>query len=419
MTVMNCDVLVVGAGPAGASAARACATAGLETIIIDKRSEVGYPVHCAEGMGSYLFPLLPFKIPREQLIWKTEGIEFWAEDVTIRRRGVMWSGYTVNRRVFDKWLVRLAVHAGAKLMLGAELTGLECKHKHVVEKATIKTKTGLIEVRPKIVIGADGFESATLKLLGEYRPRKDAIAEIYSFELKNMDLAAPMYEQIYVGDFTTTGYAYVFPISRTKANVGVGCVDPKKPMEEYYEEFLGIPEVKHQVRHAIPTEDKGGKVNVLPLTKQWDYGNVLVAGDAADQNLKPFAEGILPAIICGDLAGKAAAKHIRKNRPLQEYTHDVKRTIGPLLEQSDEAGKLIYQLYDMKQPKEYLLLMNLIANLNTPQKIREQLEKQDYAQIRDQTLKWQEHQKQIPTQIMEYVWYQYMRASRRLRGFDQ
>lgn len=418
MSVRNCDVLVVGAGPAGSCAARACAMAGLDTIIIDKRAEIGYPVHCAEGMGSYLFPFLPFKIPQDQLIWRTEGIEFWAEDVTIRRRGVMWSGYTVNRRVFDKWLVKLAVQAGAKLMLDAELAHLECKHKHIVEKATIRTKTHLMEVRPKIIIGADGFESATLKLLGEYRPRKDAIAEIYSFEMKNMNLAAPTYEQVYVGDFTTTGYAYVFPISRTKANVGVGCVDPKKPMEDYYKEFLEIPEVKHQVRHATSTEDKGGGVNILPLSRRWIYGNVLVAGDAADQNLKPFAEGILPAIICGDLAGKAATRHLQKNRPLQEYTQDVKRIIGHLLDQSDEAGKLIYQLYDMDQPKEYLLLMNLIAGLNTPQRIREQLERLDYAQIRDQTLKWQEHQKQIPTQIKEYIGYQYLNICGKIGRLD-
>ena len=86
---LECDVLVIGAGPAGSSAARACALAGLNTVIIDKREEVGYPVRCAEGISEYLFPFLPFRIPKEQLIWTTKGMEFWAEDIMIRRTGVL------------------------------------------------------------------------------------------------------------------------------------------------------------------------------------------------------------------------------------------------------------------------------------------------------------------------------------------
>ena len=42
--IVDCDVLVVGAGPAGSAAARACASAGLRTLVVDKREEVGYPV---------------------------------------------------------------------------------------------------------------------------------------------------------------------------------------------------------------------------------------------------------------------------------------------------------------------------------------------------------------------------------------
>ena len=63
MSTIKCDVLVVGAGPAGLSAARALAKKGLKTIIIEEDEEVGIPVQCAEGIGSYLFQYLPFEIP--------------------------------------------------------------------------------------------------------------------------------------------------------------------------------------------------------------------------------------------------------------------------------------------------------------------------------------------------------------------
>jgi len=103
MSTIECDVLVVGGGPAGSSAARAAAKKGLKTILIDKKEEIGKPVQCAEGIGSYLFPFMPFEIPKEQLIWKTEGMYFWADDIAIKEEGDKWSGYSINRANWDKW----------------------------------------------------------------------------------------------------------------------------------------------------------------------------------------------------------------------------------------------------------------------------------------------------------------------------
>jgi digeranylgeranylglycerophospholipid reductase len=76
MMQIECDVLVVGGGPAGSSAARSSALSGAKTIFIDKKKEIGYPVKCAEGISEILLYYLPFKIPKEQLPWKIEGMYF-------------------------------------------------------------------------------------------------------------------------------------------------------------------------------------------------------------------------------------------------------------------------------------------------------------------------------------------------------
>jgi len=117
MVALNCDVLVVGAGPAGSSAARAAAEAGARTIVIEKKREIGVPVQCGEGIGSYLFPFLPFKIPTEQLIWKLNEISLWADDITVARTGSLWSTYMVNRNDFDAWLAKTAENRGAQLLV--------------------------------------------------------------------------------------------------------------------------------------------------------------------------------------------------------------------------------------------------------------------------------------------------------------
>ena len=86
MTI-KCDVLVVGAGPAGSSAARASSINGIKTILIDKKEEIGKPVQCAEGIGKYLITYLPYKIPDEHLIWKMDGMFFWTDDISIEQKG--------------------------------------------------------------------------------------------------------------------------------------------------------------------------------------------------------------------------------------------------------------------------------------------------------------------------------------------
>jgi digeranylgeranylglycerophospholipid reductase len=132
---IECDVLVIGAGPAGSSAARSAAKNGLKTIFIDKRKEIGNPALCAEGIGEFLFPYLPFKIPQEQLIWKMNGIYFQTDDISIEKSGDFWNSYSVDRIKFDKWLSEIAVNNGADLWISTELTDLELDDEENVKKA--------------------------------------------------------------------------------------------------------------------------------------------------------------------------------------------------------------------------------------------------------------------------------------------
>ncbi|MCK5176322.1 MAG: NAD(P)/FAD-dependent oxidoreductase, partial [Candidatus Aenigmarchaeota archaeon] len=180
MDRINCDVLIVGAGPAGSSAARACAKKGLKTIFIDKRKEIGVPALCAEGIGSYLFSYLPkdIIIPKEQLIWKIDGIRFCCENYIIDKTGGFWDGYAVDRTKFDKWLSYLAIEKGARLFTDTELIELIQDKNKYVKKAIIKKQGDLLEVYPKIVIGADGVDSKVSKLTGLYKGEKYNIIEV-------------------------------------------------------------------------------------------------------------------------------------------------------------------------------------------------------------------------------------------------
>jgi digeranylgeranylglycerophospholipid reductase len=359
----QCDVLVVGAGPAGSSAARAAAAAGAHTICIDKKRVIGVPVQCGEGIGAYLFPFLPFKIPQDLLIWKLEEISLWAGGSTITRAGRLWTTYMLNRNDFDAWLAKTAENQGAHLLRNTELVGLEVNSDNTVTKATIRTSEGEKQVKPRVVIAADGVDSTVLKLLGFKIDKKTTCGRVLSYELKNLSLSDPKSFQVFLGDFAPDAYAYILPKSRTTANIGAGTIVPQKKVKSCYEEFFELPQVKKQLSDGVVVADKSGWAPIRYLTDKWVYGNVLLVGDVANQNFKPFVEGIIPTIICGDQAGKTAAGFIRGKSPLNTYPNRVRDKLGTFFSESDQLIPLLYELGASSDRKAQLLRLALFANI--------------------------------------------------------
>jgi len=361
---IECDVLVVGGGPAGSSAARAAAKKGLKTIVIDKREHIGNPALCAEGIGEYLINYLPFEIPKDQLIWKMEGMSFWTDDIYIEKIGDFWKSYSVDRKKFDKWLSELAKNAGAKLYTNTSLVDLRIDEENNVKNAIVEQNGKAMEILPRVVVAADGVESTVLKLLGLYNPKRGDIAEVYSWEMKNLDLIKPELEQVFTGEFTPSGYAYIFPKGKKNANIGVGGIYPEKKIEQYFEEFLEIPHVKKQVKNAEYIVEKSKNATFNDLTDKWIYGNIVLAGDSANQNLKPFIEGILPSIICGDISGKISYDLFQNNGIDNEnYLNLVEKVMGEHFNNSNQLLEVINYLYSKKEKTKYLQFFGIITEL--------------------------------------------------------
>jgi len=378
---ISCDVLVVGAGPAGSSAARAAAMSGAKTIFIDKKGEVGIPVQCAEGIGKYLFPYLPFKIPKNQLKWRIDGMLFWIDGVTIERKGEFWEGYTIDREEFDKWLAKRAVDVGAELWIDCELIGVELDNKGDITKAIVRRSDTEVGIETKVVIGADGTESTVLKLLGLFNPSEGDIGEIYSWEMKGLNNTNPCIEQIFVGNFTPGGYAYIFPKSRSTANVGVGGLLPKKNMEKYFDEFLEVPYVKKQIENAEFVVEKSKSSIWSDIVDKWVHNNVILAGDAANHSLKPFVEGVLPAIICGNLAGDLATRYSHLGEGTASmYVKHIENISQLDYHKSKMYMEVVKNLFKSEIPSKHLLFGGILADLFELERI-ELLQEMDYEHL--------------------------------------
>jgi digeranylgeranylglycerophospholipid reductase len=397
---LECDVLVIGGGPAGSSAARAAAKNGAKTILIEEDNEIGKPVQCAEGVGKYLVPFLPFQIPPNLIKWEIKGMTFWANDILIKRNGGPWAGYTIDRTEWDQWLASLAIKEGAKIKTNSKLIDLDFTNEYIVKKAIVKSNKKKIEINPKIIIAADGVKSAVVDILKIKKNIKNAYGEVNSYEIKNVNLKYPKYDQLFLGDFAPGGYAYIFPISNNRANIGVGktCDSPKN-MDNLYEKFLELPIIKEQIGKGLSLEDKNGYAPLKYLTKDWIYGNVILAGDSANQNFKPFIEGNIPGIICGDIAGKISAKGLKDLEYLNKYKKSIYKRLGPMFKSSDSVFDLLLKSEGLKNVD--LLYLIIFSNLYSLKKLEKYI-KADEKELIKLINSWKNSKiKQSKTKLVE------------------
>ena len=355
--------MVVGAGPAGSSAASAAAKKGLDVICIDKKRIPGNPVQCAEGIGSYLLNELPFSLPKHVFEWKIKGIIFNSGNISIKREGEFWEGYSVDRLKLESWLVKNAQRDGSKVLMGSELVDMKYTDDFIVSEVTIKRSSKEEIICPKVVIAADGVEATTLKIIDQYKPKKGALVDCHAWELENIKLKNKHFEEIYVGDFVPGGYGFIFPKSKSCANIGIGGLYPSKKIDKYFEEFTEEKEVRIQLEGAKWKKDKSRYAVFDYLCDKQIYGNVLLAGDVANHNFKPFVEGILPGIISGDLIGNLSEKIINEGFTEEQYTDIIDEVFSPFIKSSDIYKKLLHELYGNWGKKDHLMFISFISNL--------------------------------------------------------
>lgn len=301
------DVLVVGSGPAGSTAARFAAMGGADVLFIERRPEVGVPVRCGEFMPSLqeiydMFPNLTdaeslFDIPSNLRCLETKGIKL--VDPNDKITLLDFEGYTTDRDRFDQYLADLAVKEGATLERNCLFKG--------IENGVAKTNQG--DIRYKVIIGADGPGSRVAKSLGLARNRNPYPA--VTAQVKG-DFEPYLY--MFFGDVAPGAYSWIIP-KDGRANVGVG-FSPRfsdGSLSEYFEKFAqkrGFKDYSKLEGKYVPSEG--------PIDRTV-AGNGMVVGDAAGQVISVNGGGIPLALIAGRVCGNVAASNISSGSPLDEY----------------------------------------------------------------------------------------------------
>lgn len=321
------DIIVVGAGPAGSTAARFAAEGGASVLMLEKDRDVGYPVRCGEavsheGVVQFIEPdnrWIAARVDRFRLISPS------GKSVVPRLDGL---AYVLERRIFDYELAKLAVRKGAEVITKAYVYDL-IKHDGVVQGVRAVIKDRKVEIRGKVVIGADGVESRVGKWAGiDTTTHIRDMESCAQFTLSGVKVEEGILDFYFGGNVAPGGYLWVFPKGNDSANVGIGIsveLAKEKSAVRYLEEFVE----RTYPRAAILTRIAGG----VPCAKTCDEivsNNVMLVGDAAHQVNPVSGGGIISGMIGGMIAGQVAGEAIKSGdlRHLVEYQKRWHKRLG-------------------------------------------------------------------------------------------
>jgi len=336
------DLAVVGAGPAGCSAAEAAASAGLSVWLMDKKGEIGSPVQCGGFLpeAAELHKLLPSArlpqsltdIPDRIILRRTSLQRIYSPSGSFKQFSV--AGRVLDRRAFDRHLAHRAAVAGARVLPATRARLIE-------GELHLSGRFGG-HVRPRAIIGADGPHSMISRAMGN-PPLETGIC--LEFEMVDVDIDPDAAEMYFSTRYAPGGYAWIIPLSSDSANVGIGVrasylsgqklpqiLDRFIAEHPIAREKLAGGEALAVMRGAVPA---GGRPPAI-----WKESHLL-AGDAAGQVMATSGGGIPLAILGGRIAGEAAAGYLQRKETLEDYPSRIDREFGIQLARSVQIRKMV------------------------------------------------------------------------------
>jgi len=350
-TTQDADVIVVGAGPGGSSAAHHLAQSGLDVLLLEKASFPREKV-CGDGLT-----------PRAVKSLVRMGIDTSEANGFIRNRGLRiigggmrlelpWPelstypdyGLVRPRLDFDELLVRAAQGAGARLQEGTTVTGPVLDATDRVVGVTARTADGPQTYRAPLVVAADGSSARLALSLGvqkrDDRPMGVAVRRYFTSPRTDDDMLESWLELKGSDGSLLPGYGWVFGVGDGTSNVGLGILNTTNAWQKTdYKKLLkdwtgGMPQQWQFTEEHATGPVRGG---ALPMgfsrTPHYTRG-VLLVGDAGGA-VNPFnGEGIPYAMESGLLAAEHAAQALarpdgpQRERALQGYPQAMKQEYG-------------------------------------------------------------------------------------------
>jgi geranylgeranyl reductase family protein len=327
------DCIIVGAGPAGGTAAYHLAKKGRSVVILEKATLPRYKP-CGGGVSPVVqewfdfdfTPAISTKANTIRYTWKMED----PVEVELKTKEPIWM---VRREVFDHFLIQQAQNQGAELRDNTEVTGIEFKS----DRWQVNTPNG--PVTGRYLIAADGAKGPMAKWLG-FKERKRRLAG--ALEVETPAPAGNNPQVFFEFGMVKNGYIWNFP-KADGYSIGVGTFIGGEPQDfkgiltEYGQKMFGVDvNASKQYGHALCLWDGDQKLHTQ---------NAVLAGEAACV-VDPFtAEGIRPSIFSGLKAAEAIDRAIAGDaNALEKYTEVISEQWGTDMKWAQRLAGVFYRV---------------------------------------------------------------------------
>ncbi len=347
------DILIIGAGPAGCTAALALKDAGLKVVMVDKATFPRDKV-CGDAIPARAIKTLAAIDPKF-----AQAFEDYKYAPLIKHTDVVYGdhtlklhwqlpAYTCQRIHFDNKLLDLVkAHTDTTVLEGIQL-------KTIVKDAegyVARDKNG-DEYSAKVIIGADGAQGITARqLAGITIDRNHYLGAVKAYYDNVADLQPDTIEILLEKDFLP-GYFWIFPVSPTRANVGFGMLSSditKRKLDikqSFYEVIEQVPKLKSRFANAQQVSKLEG--HGLPIGSrrvQMSGNGFMLCGDAASLIDPITGEGIGNAMLSGRLAAKQATQCLKQQNTdadfMKQYDDAVWSALGAELKLRTRTQKLM------------------------------------------------------------------------------
>ncbi len=346
------DIIVIGAGPAGSTAATYAAQRGMSVLLVDKKKDIGVPLQCG-GFLPHIETLqelipsaeLPFTLEEypSSCIHATTSFQRFIAPNGISK-GFEVQGDALDRRRFDKHLASVAAKTGAHLLIATNV--LEVNRTEV----TMDGAFGRYEVQGKVIIGADGPNSIVAASNGMVRePDTMGTSTAFEYELSGVDVDKEAVEMYFGKDYVPGGYAWIISQGGDRANIGVGIREALFAEHMCARDYLNRFMCEHPIASEKLKEGNiisviSGLVPVGGAPRVTATKDTLIAGDAAGHLIATNGGGISTAMVGGKLAGESAADFLEGKCRLEEYDRRWRAQMGLEIRTAVRVRKLMDRL---------------------------------------------------------------------------
>ncbi len=284
------DVVVVGGGPTGSSAARLCAQAGLSTLLLEEHGTIGYPVQCAGLLSNSAFA--ECEVSSKSVFRTVSGAKIFGSDgVSLSFDAGETKAYVVDRGMLDHEMAEHAAEAGANIQMKTCVTSVN-KDRHIIHTS------GGCEISYRVLIAADGPRSVCARSFGVAPTpfvysgiQAEILYETNTPQVELYPNAAPEF------------FAWAIPLSPTRARIGLcGTRNVPELFAEFKKQFSRMN--IHSVTGTVP----------LGVRKKTYGDGWMLAGDAAGFPKPTSGGGIYTGIRSARHAASAAAAAVESGK---------------------------------------------------------------------------------------------------------